>query len=193
MDDDVVETSQSAEVAPLDSAESSEQVTSEGDLDKNVDSNSLSSPAPALAAVGSSPYSSASTGTYYELASRVVDNSVFPVDYLFLRDGQYSYILYVGDIDFNGRVATAHDVSFTRWSRYDSSYDFVETHGTTSINIDCGNYTCFASATGWPALDVSTSFQTYLLSFFMLVSLCCYVLAKVFNFCMRRSDNAGTN
>lgn len=192
MDDDVVETSQSTEVAPLDSASSSEQVASEGGLDQNVYSYSLSSPAPALAAVGSSPFSSASTGTYYELASRVVDNSVFPVDYLFLRDGQYSYILYVGDIDFNGRVATADGVSFTRWYRNDSSFDYVETHGTTSININCGNYTCFASASGWPALDVSTSFQTYLLSFFMLVSLCCYVLAKVFNFCMRRSDNAST-
>lgn len=186
MDDEVVT---SSEVESLDAATSDDNSES---LGQNVDSDSLHSPAPALAAVGSGPYRSADTGTYYEVASRVVDNSVFPVDYLFLRDGQYSYILYVGHINFNGRVATADDVSFTRWYRNDSSYDFVETHGTTSINIDCGNYTCFASASGWPALDVSTSFQTYLLSFFMLVSLCSYVLAKVFNFCMRRSDNAGT-
>lgn len=186
MDDEVVT---SSEVESLDVPLSEDK---SGGTVQDVDSNSLHSPAPALAAVGSSPFSSASTGTYYELASRVVDNSVFPVDYLFLRDGQYSYILYVGDIDFKGRVATAHGVSFTRWYRNDSSFDYVETHGTTSINIDCGNYTCFASASGWPALDVSTSFQTYLLAFFMLVSLCCYVLAKVFNFCLRRSDNAGT-
>ena len=186
MDDEVVT---SSEVESLDVPLSEDNSGSSG---HDVDSNSLHSPAPPLAAVGSSPFSSASTGTYYELASRVVDNSVFPVDYLFLRDGQYSYILYVGHIDFNGRVATADDVSFTRWYRNDSSFDYVETHGTTSINIDCGNYTCFASASGWPALDVSTSFQTYLLAFFMLVSLCCYVLAKVFNFCLRRSDNAGT-
>ena len=186
MDDEVVT---SSEVESLDVPLSEDNSGSSG---HDVDSNSLHSPAPPLAAVGSSPFSSASTGTYYDLASRVVDNSVFPVDYLFLRDGQYSYILYVGHIDFNGRVATADDVSFTRWYRNDSSFDYVETHGTTSINIDCGNYTCFASASGWPALDVSTSFQTYLLAFFMLVSLCCYVLAKVFNFCLRRSDNAGT-
>lgn len=190
MDDEFVTSSDStSEVDSLDVALSEDNSESSG---QDVDSNSLHSPAPALAAVGSSPFSSASTGTYYDLASRVVDNSVFPVDYLFLRDGQYSYILYVGDINFNGRVATAHDVSFTRWYRNDSTFDFVETHGTTSININCGNYTCFASASGWPALDVSNSFQTYLLSFFMLVSLCCYVLAKVFNFCMRRSDNAST-
>lgn len=190
MDDEVVTSSDStSEIESLDVPLSEDNSGGSGQY---VDSNSLHSPAPALAAVGSSPFSSASTGTYYDLASRVVDNSVFPVDYLFLRDGQYSYILYVGHINFNGRVATADDVSFTRWYRNDSTFDFVETHGTTSIKINCGNYTCFASASGWPALDVSTSFQSYLLSFFMLVSLCCYVLAKVFNFCMRRSDNAGT-
>lgn len=148
---------------------------------------SLPSSAPALAAVGSAPFSSAGTGTYYDLASRVVDNSVFPVDYLFLRDGQYSYILYVGSIDFNGRVATSDGVSFTRWYRDNSSYDYLETHGTTAIDIDCGNFTCFASARGWPSLDVSTSFQTFVLSFALIVTLCCYVLGRCWHALVRRS------
>lgn len=143
---------------------------------------------PSLAAVGSAPFSSASTGTYFDLASRVVDNSVFPVDYLFLRDSQYSYILYVGDIDFNGRLATSDSVSYTRWTRDNSSYDYLETRGTTSISIDCGSYTCFASESGWPALDVSTSFQTYLLVFSILVSLCCYVLGRCWRYvCYQKS------
>ena len=149
---------------------------------------SLPSPAPALAAVGSSPFSSASTGTYYEIASRVVDNSVFPVDYLFLRDGQYSYILYVGDIDFNGRVATGDSVSYTRWYRDNSSYDYLEAHGTTSLNVDCGSFICFASADGWPALDVSTSYQTYLFAFSILVALCCYVIGRCWRYVVYRSS-----
>lgn len=144
------------------------------------------SSAPSLAAVGSAPFSSASTGTYYDLASRVVDNSVFPVDYLFLRDSQYSYTLYVGDIDFNGRVATSDGVSFTRWARDNSSYDYLETHGTTAIDIDCGSFTCFASASGWPALDVSTSFQTFVLSFALIVVLCCYVIGRCWHGLVRR-------
>lgn len=189
MDDDVVETSPSTEVAPVDSASSPEQVASEGGLDKNVDSDSLQSPPAKVAAVGSGPYRSADTGTYYEVASRVVDNTLLPVDYLFLRDSEYSYTLYTGHIDFSGRVASGSGLSYTRWSRDNSTYGYVENHGTTSIKIDCGSYTCFASAPGWPALDVSTSFQTYLLAFSLLVMLCCYVLAKVFNFCLRRSDS----
>lgn len=149
---------------------------------------SLPSPAPALAAVGSSPFSSATTGTYYEIASRVVDNSLLPVDYLFLRDGQYSYILYVGDIDFDGRVATADSVSYTRWYRDNTSYDYLESHGTTSLNVDCGSSTCFASADGWPALDVSTSYQTYLVVFSILVALCCYVLGRCWRYVAYRSS-----
>lgn len=186
MDDEVViSPSPSSEVPPVDVAPSPDVVTSEGGLDQYVDSVSLPSPAPALAAVGSGPFSSASTGTYYELASRVVDNAVFPVDYLFLRDGQYSYILYVGDINFDGRVASADGVSYTRWYRNDSSYDYVETHGSATIDIDCGSYTCFASEAGWPALDVSTSYQTYLFSFFVLVALSLSCLRLVSSFLLR--------
>lgn len=184
-DELVFDQSASSEVPSEDSSVPADPPTEEVITDDN--SVSLPSPAPALAAVGSAPFSSASTGTYYELASRVVDNSVFPVDYLFLRDGQYSYILYVGDIEFNGRVATSDGVSYTRWSRNDSSYDYLETHGTTAIDIDCGSFTCFASASGWPALDVSTSFQTYVFSFALIVALCCYVLGRCWHVLVRRS------
>lgn len=189
MDDDAVTTpAPSSEVPPVDAAPAPDVVTSEGGIDQNVEAVSLPSSSPSLAAVGSGPYRSADTGTYYEVASRVVDNSLLPVDYLFLRDGEYSYILYVGDIDFSGRVASGDGLSYTRWYRDGSSYGYLEEHGTTSINIDCGSYTCFASESGWPALDVSTSYQTYLLAFSLLVILCCYVIGRCWRYvCYQKS------
>lgn len=186
MGDEVIfDESVPSEVSSQDSTSDVDSVPEEVVSDDNSDS--LPSPAPTLAAVGSAPFSSASTGTYYDLASRVVDNSVLPVDYLFLRDSQYSYILYVGDIDFNGRLASSDGVSFTRWYRDNTSYDYLETHGTTAIDIDCGNFTCFASAAGWPALDVATSFQTFILTFALIVILCCYVIGRCWHGLARRS------
>lgn len=184
MGDEVVfDESVSSEVSSQDSTCDIDSVPEEVVSDDS--SVPYESPAPALAAVGSTPFSSASTGTYYDLASRVVDNAVLPVDYLFLRDSQYSYILYVGDIEFNGRVATSDGVSYTRWYRDNTSYDYLETHGTTAIDIDCGSFTCFASAAGWPALDVSTSFQTFVLSFALIVMLCCYVIGRCWHALVR--------
>lgn len=186
MGDEVVfDESVPSEVSSEDSSVVSDATPEEVISDDNP--VSLPSPAPALAAVGSAPFASAGTGTYYDLASRVVDNAVLPVDYLFLRDSQYSYILYVGDIDFNGRVASSDGVSYTRWYRDNSSYDYLETHGTTAIDIDCGSFTCFASANGWPSLDVSTSYQTFVLSFALIVVLCCYVIGRCWHGLVRRS------
>lgn len=195
MDDSTLQTEDLPQVEATTGTDVSTEVASAADNELTLYDSAgdvvvtSSSPDSVSAAVANSPgvYASADTGTYYELASRVVENSI-PVDYLFYRSGQYEYTLVYGDIDVAGTLFTGDSCSYLRWYRDGTSYGYLVDKGTTSVNVDSGNYIVFSSAPGFPALDVSTAFETFVIGFVALVAVLLYCLSKMFGYVLRTKD-----
>lgn len=190
--DDAVQSEVLPEVEESSGTDVSSEVASAADSQINLYDSAgdlvvTSSPVDSVSATvanSSGVYASADTGTYYTLASRVIENTV-PVDYLFYRSGQYEYTLVYGHIDVLGTLFTGDTCSFVRWYRDGNSYGYLVDEGTTSLSVDTGNYIVYASAPGFPGLDVSTSYQTFIIGLCAVSALIIFCIDKMFNYVLR--------
>lgn len=192
MDDDAVQSEVLPEVEESSGTDVSSEVASAVDSQINfydsagdlVVTSSAVDSVSATVANSSGVYASADTGTYYTLASRVVENTV-PVDYLFYRSGQYEYTLLYGDIGVSGTLFSCDSCSYVRWYRDSGNYSYLVETGTTSLSVDTGNFIVYASAPGFPGLDVSTSYETFIIGLCAVSALIIFCIDKMFNYVLR--------
>ncbi len=100
----------------------------------------------------SSVYDGTYNSTIVSLWKDLLENNVGK-DYLGYRSGQYTYVIYFGDVDYdNGIFSGNGDYYYLNTNTYNSGYQY--THGTGDFTVDASNNYVYTNVCNYyPALQ----------------------------------------
>lgn len=96
------------------------------------------------------------SSTYTTIMEDILQNTKITDDYVYFRDGQYSYTLITGDLDYNGGVFTGSKVErytiTTSTQSYNQSIYRISHTNDTNFRLDASDYLVYSNLGYYPTL-----------------------------------------
>lgn len=146
--------------------------------------------ATAVQATAYTVYDGSISSTYLDLAKRVLPDLKASEDYVFCRDSQYTYSLFVGDFTVeNGVFRASGDVYGYEFvspsTAYGSNSPELRMFSDSNVVINTNNKVVYSNLFGYPKLTEGGEQFEFITAFMLCVALCIFIMHCLFVFVLR--------
>lgn len=128
--------------------------------------------------------SGAISSTYLTYYRDILSGIPFNDNYVAFRDGQYSYIMVVGDLECNNNVITLNGEGTayrftTTTNNYNSQYRYY-VEDISTFSVDTNNYIVYSDVGEYPQLMERGAKYEVLTTIVIIITCLCVVISRIF-------------
>lgn len=138
-------------------------------------------------------YDGSISSTYLDYARSVLPDLKIDEDYVFVRDSQYTYSLFVGDFEVENGVFTAsgdvYGYEFVSPSNsYNANSPELRMFSDRNVTITTNNKIVYSNLFGYPKLIEGGVHYEFISAFMLCVIMLVIMLHSLFNFVIRKRN-----